>query len=478
MNRPIRRAALVLLAAFLALATVATYWQVFAAERLRDDPRNTRSLLARTGRQRGSISSSEGLILARSVREPDDARRFRRRYPHDDLYAHTVGFSSLLGDFGLEESYAEQLSSGRDFTVSGALNALLGQDTRARSMQLTLHHGLTRTAADALGGRTGAAAALDPRTGAVLALAASPRFDANAVVGPEAEAAWEDLSEDPARPLLNRATGAAYPPGSVFTVLAAALALERGTARPDSFLPNRTAPSPPGEEAACGPAERNLITLEEAFIWSCDEALAQLAADAGADALTETARRFGFNRPLPLDIPLLPSTLPAADSYRGDRAAVAQTALGQREVQATALQMALVAAATANEGKMMEPQLVARIFDGDGEVAFQFSPRVFSEPLRLDSALSLTTMMERAVARGGGVRARIPGVRVAGKTGLASAPDGEPVSWFIGFAPADYPEIAVAVVVASNDGENSPDRSAAAPIAAEMMEFWLRGRTG
>lgn len=478
MNRPIRRVALAALAAFLALATVATYWQVLAADRLRDDPRNTRALLARTGWQRGSISSSDGLILARSVREPDDALRFRRRYPHDDLYAHTVGFSSLLGDYGLEETYAEQLSSGRDFTVSGALNALLGQDVRARSLQLTLHHGLTRAAADALDGRTGAAAALDPRTGAVLALASSPRFDANAVVGPEAEAAWGELSEDPARPLVDRAAGAAYSPGSVFTVLAAALALERGTARPDSLLPNRAARPSPGGEAACGPVERNLITLEEAFIWSCDQALAQLAADAGAEALTETAGRFGFNRSLPLDIPLLPSTLPAADSYRGDRAAVAQTALGLRGVRATALQMALVAAATANEGKMMEPQLVARIFDAGGEVSFQFAPRVLSEPLRLDSALSLTAMMERAVARGSGVRARIPGVRVAGKTGLASAPDGEPVSWFIGFAPADYPEIAVAVVVEAGGGEGSPDQATAAPIAAGMMEFWLRGRTG
>lgn len=478
MNRPIRRAALVLLAAFLALATVATYWQVFAAERLRDDPRNTRALLARTGRQRGSISSSEGLILARSVREPDDALRFRRRYPHDDLYAHTVGFSSLLGDYGLEETYAEQLSSGRNFTVSGALNALLGQDVRARSLQLTLHHGLTQAAAEALEGRMGAAAALDPRTGAVLALASSPRFDANALIGPEAEAAWEELSEDPARPLVNRAAGAVYPPGSVFTVLAAALALERGTARPDSLLPNRASPSPSGGEGACGPAERSLITLEEAFIWSCDGALAQLAADAGAEAWTETAERFGFNRSLPLDIPLLPSTLPAADSYRGDREAVAQSALGQRGARTTALQMALVAAAAANEGKMMEPQLVARIFDADGEISFQFAPRVFSEPMRLDSALSLTAMMERAVARGGGVRARIPGVRVAGKTGLAAAPDGKPVSWFIGFAPADYPEIAVAVAVEAGGGEGSPDRSAAAPIAAGIMEFWLRGRTG
>ncbi len=471
MNGPIRRAALVLLAAFLALAATATYWQVFAADRLRDDPRNDRALLARTGRQRGSISSSEGLILAHSVREPDESRRFRRRYPQDDLYAHTVGFSSLFGDYGLEESYAGQLASGRDFTVSGALNALLGQDTRARSLQLTLHHGLTRAAASALGGRTGAAAALDPRTGAVLALASSPRFDANAVVGPGADAAWGELSADPARPLVNRATGATYPPGSVFTVLAAALALERETARPDSLLPAR---SPPGGEAECGPAERNLITLEEAFIWSCDETLAQLAADAGGEALAETAERFGFNRPLPLDIPLLPSTLPAA----GDPAATAQTALGQRGVRATALQMALVAAATANEGKLMEPQLVARIFDAGGEIAFQFAPRVFSEPLRLDSALALTAMMERAVARGGGVRARIPGVRVAGKTGTASAPDGGPVSWFIGFAPADYPEIAVAVVVEAGGEEGSPGGSAAAPIAAQLMEFWLRGRAG
>lgn len=463
MNGPIRRTALVLLAAFLVLVADVTYWQVLAADRMRDHPRNTRTLLTRAGRQRGWIISAEGRTLAESVSFPDDVRRFRRRYPEGGLYAHTVGFSSLLfGDSGLESAYAEELVSGRDFTVSGVLNALLGEDLRARSIQLTLHHGLTRTAAEALGGRAGAVAALDPRTGAVLALVSSPRFDPNDLLGPEAAGAWEELEGDPSRPLVDRAAGLTYPPGSAFHMVTAAAALDLGIASPDSRFPN---PARPGEQS-CPPSELEEITLEDAFAHSCAAVFARLGEMAGGPALAATAERFGWGRTLPLDIPTVASPLPPAP---------AQLALGRGGTEATALQMALAAAAVANEGLLMEPQLVARIFDSDSTVSYQLAPSLYSEAIGPEAALAAATMMERAVARGTGVRARIPGVRTAGAAG-----SGEGGDWFIGFAPVAAPAIAVAVITEPGGGETEvfPDGSGAAPIAARVMEFWLRGRPG
>ena len=208
MNGPIRRVALGLFIAFLVLALDVTYWQIIAADRLREDPRNERVLLARSGRERGQIISSDAEVLARSVPDPSDPRRYVREYPHASLYAHVVGFSSrLFGDIGLEADYADLLTSGRDLTVSGIVKALLGDDPRAHSMQLSLSHKLQETAARALGDRPGAVVAIEPATGGVLVMVSSPSFDPNSLIEEAAAGTWEALAEDAARPLSNRASG-------------------------------------------------------------------------------------------------------------------------------------------------------------------------------------------------------------------------------------------------------------------------------
>lgn len=208
MNGPMRRVALGLFLAFLVLALDVTYWQIIAADRLREHPQNARAQLARSGRERGQIISSDTVVLATSVPDPSDPRYYVREYPHGPLYAHTVGFSSpLFGDSGLERSQAGVLTSGRDLTVSGIINALVGEDRRARSIQITLNHRLQRTAARALGSRYGALVAIEPTTGRLLALASSPTFDPNFLIGAEAATVWNALGRDPSRPLQNRATG-------------------------------------------------------------------------------------------------------------------------------------------------------------------------------------------------------------------------------------------------------------------------------
>ena len=239
MNGPLRRVALALFIAFMVLVLDVTYWQVIAADRLRDDARNSRVLLTQSGRERGLIISSDNETLAISIGDPGDTQRFLRDYPHGDLYAHTVGFSSLLfGDVGIEGAFADELTSGRDLTVSGILSALFGGEVNARSLQLTLNHQLQLVADQALNGQTGAVVAIDPENSAILAMVSSPSFDPNTLIGPGASAAWEALTADPFAPLKSRATGESYPPGSTFKTIVATAALETGAAGPDTPFPN------------------------------------------------------------------------------------------------------------------------------------------------------------------------------------------------------------------------------------------------
>ena len=212
MNGPIRRVALVLGVVFLVLVVDLTYWQAIAADRLRQNPRNPRVELTRSGRERGEILSADAVVLARSVPDPLDPGAYRREYLYGPVYAHVVGFSSaLFGDRGVEAAHASLLRSRRDLTTSGILNALLGDDLRPRSIQLTLYHELQATAARALGDRRGAVAALDPATGQILAMASSPSFNPNSLVGTNAAVVWDALTESPARPLDNRAVAGSLP---------------------------------------------------------------------------------------------------------------------------------------------------------------------------------------------------------------------------------------------------------------------------
>lgn len=482
MNGPMRRIAVALFVVFAILVVDVTYWQVFAADRLRNDPRNSRELLTRTGRERGLILSADDVVLAQSVPDPVDPQRFLREYPVGSLYAHSVGYSSLLfGDTGVEREWADDLTSGRDLTISGIIQALLGGDERAKSVQLTIHDGLQRVAAEALGDQTGAVVAIDPETGAVLAMVSWPTFDPNRLVQPGASTAREQLEADGAQPLVSRATGESYAPGSTFKAVIAAAAIENGTAGPETVFPNPAELELPLSTATiqnfggtlCGSADT--VDLETAFVRSCNTTFALLGMDLGQDAVIAQAEGFGFNRQVPFDLPVLGSVFPGADQLDGDLAALAQNSLGERDVQATVFQMAMVAAAVANDGLLMDPYLVARGFDADSTMEWERSPELFAQPIGAGTARVLTDMMERVVTQGTGTRAQIPDVRVAGKTGTAESGGGPPHAWFIGFAPVDDPQIAIAVLVADggNVGENATGGVVAAPIAQTVIDFWL-----
>ncbi|MFQ5948445.1 MAG: penicillin-binding transpeptidase domain-containing protein, partial [Acidimicrobiia bacterium] len=235
MNRAVRTLSATLFVLFAVVIVDLTYLQAIAGPRYRDDLRNQRVQLERTGRERGAIMTTDGVVIAESRPDPDDLQAFRRTYPHRELYAHVVGHSTLLfGDSGLEHTRASTLRSGQGSTLSNLISALLGEDLRPKELRLTIDHRLQQVAFEALGDQSGAIVAIDPVTGAVLAMVSKPSFDPNPLVGIGAAAYGDALTADPDHPLLNRATAASYPPGSTFKVITTAAALESGRASPDT----------------------------------------------------------------------------------------------------------------------------------------------------------------------------------------------------------------------------------------------------
>ncbi len=483
MNGPIRKVAVAVFIAFALLLVDITYIQAIAGPGYRDDPRNPRVQIGIAGKERGLILDAGGVRLAVSEPLPADPRQFVRVYPEGELFAHSVGYAStLFGDWGIESSYATELRSKRDLTVSDLIDALLGRDLQAQSLELTLVADLQRLAVEALGEQRGAVVALDPATGAALALVSTPGFDPNTILDNTATAQWELLSSDPAEPLKDRATRESYPPGSTFKIITAAAAIESGVAGPDTMFDNPAALELPGSTAVirnfagtlCGDGSQ--VTLREAFRRSCNTVFGKLAMNVGANVLERVAEAFGFNRDLPFEWEPLNGFFP--DDLGGDLPALAQSGIGQRDVQATPLLMAMVTSAIANGGRQMEPYMVARIYNAAGDVVEERQPSVWATPISPATADVLAGMMEQVVASGTATRAAVPGVRVAGKTGTAETGVGPPHAWFVGFAPVENPSIALAVVVEDGGdvGENATGGSVAAPIAGRLFEYWLLNR--
>ncbi len=484
MNGPIRRLAMAMFLCFTVLVGAVTWIQAVRADTYRSDPRNARVAIAQAGKERGVIVAADGTVLAQSVPDEDDPRRFNREYPLGPVFAHMVGYTSpIVGDGGLEAAYVDELRSRRDLTLSDIVAAILGRDLRPRSMRLTLDSRLQQIAYDALGDRAGAVVALDPRTGAILASVSKPSFDPALLGGADAAANWEQLLDNADRPLLDRATRELFPPGSTFKAVVAAAALESGVATPDSMFDDVSEFQLPGSTATirnfggglCGDGSQ--VDLARAFVRSCNTIFADLAIQVGAPEIGLMAEALGFNQELEFPLPVAESAFPTED-LENDDAALGQSGLGERDVRATPLQMAMVAAAIANDGTLMQPYVVDEMFDPDGNTVSKTEPIVLSEAMSTATVDALTEMMERVVTEGTGTAATVPGVRVAGKTGTAEAGQGASYPWFIGFAPVEDPQIAVAVMFEPLPAEGSSETGGrvAAPVAAQLIEGWLEAR--
>ncbi len=470
MNGPIRRLTYALFGGMALLVLATSYIQAVRADDLRNDPGNPRVVLALAGKERGAIVSADGTVLAVSELVEGTDRRFARQYPEGDLFAWPVGHTTaLFGERGLESTWSQELRSRQDLTVSDVLAAILGGDLGPRSLVLTLDADLQRVAADALGDRAGAVVAMDPETGAVLAWVSQPGYDPQRFVDDPAYARGVTDSAD--QPLLDRVARVVSAPASTFKLVVAAAALESGDWSTDDSLPDPARIELPGSTATLGNADGGTclggttVTFFEALVRSCNVPFAELAMEIGSDAVVDMSRALGWDAEIPTDLPVSPSRFPHPEE---DDAALAQSAIGERDVRATALQVLQVTATIANRGQRMQPYMVSATHDTSGDVIDETRPVSLGQAMSATTAAEITDMMVAAGARGPGAAAAIDGVTVAGKTGTSVT---GPV-WFTGFAPADDPAIAVAVVVLE-PGENASGGRTAAPIARAVMSEWI-----
>ena len=488
MNGPLRRIALVMFVLFGALFVNINYLQVLRADELANDNRNTRKLIEEYDLQRGSMLVGRGgqqVEIARSV-ETDGRYRFERRYPEGELYAHLTGFYSIVyGRNALEDTANDLLVGDAPEAFARNLSTFLaGRERQGDDIVLTIQPRVQEAAREALGDREGAVVALNPRNGAVLAVWANPTYDPNELTTFDRAAATEywEATEQARR---NRALRETYPPGSTFKLVTAAAALEGG-AQPDDTFPDPQDYTPPLTTRAIPNFGGGLcnggspLTLTQALAVSCNTVFARLGNDVGPEALVEQAERFGLNQDWESFLNAVPSAIPT----ELDPPATAQSAIGQRDVRVTPLQMAMISAAIANDGVLMRPRVIDRVQQFDGRVVREFDPEPLSfagaddgQAISADTAAALQEMMHAVVTNGSGGGAAIGGVEVAGKTGTAQVAAGtNPTVWFTGFAPLNDPEVAVAVVVPNGGdvGAEATGGAVAAPIAGAVMEAALQ----
>ncbi len=477
MNRQIRKLGIVMLVIYSALFIQLNMVQLIKADKYSANPANRREILRDFGKPRGQILAADGTVIARSV--PDGGSfPFRREYPMGDLFAHVAGYYSFsFGSEGIERFYNDDLA-GRTgkVTVDGIANLLVDEE-RTADVTLTISPAVQQVAKDALGTKRGSVVAIDPRTGALLALWSYPSFDPNAVSVNDQEAASKTrttLLADPANPMLAHAYRETYFPGSTFKVVTAAAGLSA-----DKITP--TEPAYPESQTYIPPLTKMPIrnfnnstcggTLFPILQVSCNTAFAQMGVDIGAEALVTTTQAFGFGEVPPIDLPnATASTIADVESFDRNTPVLAQTAIGQNAVRATPLQMALVAGAIGNAGVAMTPHVMSEIRNNDAQVIDRYEPRPWLKAIEPDVATILRDAMINVVERGTATRLAVPGVPTAGKTGTAQIGNGLSHAWIIGFAPADAPRVAIAVIIEGQEGASEQTGGrVAAPIGRTVL---------
>jgi peptidoglycan glycosyltransferase len=462
---------------FAVLVAFTSYWSVFEAEALKEKTANKRPLLEQQRIERGRILAADGTVIARSVRKGrGDNLRYVRRYPEGALFGHPIGYSFVRqGDSEFEQFHNDELVGNESEFVS-LLDELRGRAQEGNDVVTSLDPEAQRIALGALeAAGFGAVVAIEPSTGRVRVLASNPPYDPNDV-----PYRLSELNTDETSPLLDIATQGQYPPGSTFKVVTAAAGLDTGTISLESTIDAPSTIDVQGQPLANSDgASYGPIPLEAALTGSVNTWFAQLGEQIGSDPLFDYMDRFGFGSTPPIDLPddqvYRSGVFEGGDLLgRGDPVDVARIAIGQERLAVTPLQMALVAAAVANEGTLMKPQIWSRVVDPDGRVTDRLDPSRYSQPMEEETAAALTDAMEGVVSEGTGTNAAIPGVAVAGKTGTAETPfnercagAGDNQAWFIGFAPADDPEIAIAATVECTESFGG---ELAAPIFREVAE--------
>ncbi|MDP9351997.1 MAG: penicillin-binding protein 2 [Chloroflexota bacterium] len=472
----------VLVVGFIMLSMQLLRHQFIIASEIASHPRNVRNLTAEARTQRGRVFDRNGAELAGRMIARNGI--VQRTYPEPSA-GYIVGYHSpeLFGTAGLERVYDDYLSGERGDPLERTRSSVLHRPPRGNDLHLTLDVQLQRLGQELLGNRRGAIVALEPRTGSVLAMVSNPSYDPARLVRDRSQpfeeeqariqTAWEEFNEEGAARLVNRAIQGLYPPGSTFKTVTAAGALDAGVAEPDDvyedtgrfsvggFIIND--PNRPDED-------KTRWTFTEGYQYSLNAVFAQVGLDLGSAGMREYARRFYFEREIPFDLSVTESQVATDPGFLSDPAALASTAIGQGQILATPLQVALTTATIANQGSPPRPYLVSKITTPSGRAVLEQGPEALDRVISPEVAKEMTAIMVTTVAEGSGRRAQVKGVEVAGKTGTAQlGGELDPHAWFTAFAPAEEPQIAVAVLV-ENAGEGS---EVAAPLAGQLISSYL-----
>ena len=492
MNKQIRRLGIGLVACYVALFAMLNWVQVIKADDYNNHPLNTAQVRHDFNRPRGTITSADGALLAISVENPDTASEFERlrEYPEGDLFGQVTGFFSFsFGSTGVERTYTDELS-GQTFEqqVKGFGDLFVDKEN-VGNLTVSVRKDLQQVARDALGSQEGSVVAVDVKTGELLAFWSFPSFDPNLLSGidkPTVDQNWALLNLAPGQPLRPHQYQDRYFPGSTFKVVTGSAGLQSGKVTPDDpVYPTERSFTPPGTDlpifnfaaSSCGGSLFNILRV------SCNTAFARMGSETiGATDMVEGSEAFGFNDAPPIDLPG-PAESVFPTNFTNDLPKLAQSSIGQNDVQASPLQMALVAAAVANQGRIMKPHVMTEVRDANQDIVSTYEQGVWKEPLSPENAEIMKQAMIGVVESGTARGVRIPGFEVGAKTGTAQLGTVPPLShlWMIAFGgPPGDPQVAVAAVVLnkSGDSEEATGGQVAGPIVRRVLEAALRVKSG
>ncbi|MEU6349475.1 penicillin-binding transpeptidase domain-containing protein [Streptomyces sp. NPDC047072] len=482
MNKTIRRVSVFTLLLVFALLIRATWVQFYEGQALADDSDNRRNVIETYSEPLGNIIVA-GKAITGSARTTDSDLAYKRTYTNGKLYAAVTGYASqAYAPTQLESIYADLLN-GTDSRLKTVMDTVTNQRAEPGDVVTTIDPAVQKAGYDALGDKKGAAVAIDPTTGKILAVVSTPSYDPSSLTDANtAGTAWKKLNADADKPLVNRALRQPLPPGSTFKLVVAAAALEDGlyssvdekTDSPDPYtLPGTVTKL--HNESASAPCENASIRV--ALQYSCNTVFAKMAVDLGQDKVKAMAEKFGFNDqeqdvPVRAYASVFPSDM--------NQSSTALSGIGQYDVTATPLQMAMVSAAIANGGKLVSPHMVSTITDSGGDVLKNYdNETTTTQILSSGTAEQLQSAMQTVVEKGTGTNALIDGVTVGGKTGTAQHGENNsqvPYAWFTSYGKADGKQIAVAVLVEQSNAARSEVSGGglAAPVAKAMMEAALK----
>jgi peptidoglycan glycosyltransferase len=488
-NRQIRRVAVVGLVLLASLIVGTTYWQAWASSSLADRQDNSIQRVAEFSVKRGRIlAADDKTVLADNYRRKvGNQTLYFRKYPQRGLASHIVGYSTQVRSRASLESSENDFLTGSNTNLSTVLdttlNKLKGSTIEGNDLHLTLRPGAQRVALNALGGKCGAAVAIEPKTGRVLVSVSSPTYDPNLIERHYNQATKPKFG---CGPLFNRAEQGLYTPGSAFKVITAAAALESGKFTLDSTFRDPGYCIEYGQKVSnfadqSGPEVFGTVNFTQALQHSINAVFCEIGMALGGQRLIDQTKKFGFYSVPPLETPVNERAISGVyNKHRltsnGTKVDPGRLAFGQgpeiADPKVTPLQMAMVSAAIANGGEVMRPYVVEKVTAPDGSTVIKTKPDTLGRALSPQHAAEINQMMQAVVAGGTGTAAQIPGIKVAGKTGTAeTGVNHVNTTWFITFAPADNPKVAVAVVV---ENQHATGGEVAAPIAKQIMEALIR----